>query len=286
MLPFTVDQNPDHLSVVSVRCEGKCGDSFTFLLTTDVHWDNPRSDQAKFRGHLNEAKKLGAGWIDGGDFFCAMQGKYDKRANKADIRKEHQDGNYLDRLVDTATEFLSPFAENIVAIGRGNHETAIRSRHETDLTDRLARALRTNGSDRPYTIGYGGWVRFMFKRASWQSSRLLYVFHGTGGGGPVTRGVIQTNRLAVFNPDPHVVLTGHTHDEWIVPIARQRISDLGVPYYDEQVHVRTPGYKDGWNNGIGGWEAEKMLGPKPKGAAWLKFTITREGVRQEVTRAV
>lgn len=116
-------------------------------------------------------------------------------------------------------------------------------------------------------------------------SRILHYFHGTGGGGPVTRGVIQTNRLAVFNPDADIVLTGHTHDEWILPITRQRISDQGVPYHDEQIHVRTPGYKDSWSDGYGGWEVEKMLGPKPKGAAWLTFTIRARGIETTVERA-
>jgi hypothetical protein len=119
-----------------------------------------------------------------------------------------------------------------------------------------------------------------------RESRKLYYYHGTGGGGPVTRGVIQTNRIAVFTPDADIVLTGHTHDQWTVPIARQRISDGGVPYHDEQLHVRTPGYKDSWGDGYGGWEVERCLGPKPKGAAWLHFTMRGDAVATEVIRAM
>lgn len=118
--------------------------------------------------------------------------------------------------------------------------------------------------------GYGGWVRFQF----WHSNRCmhtvwLYHYHGTGGGGPVTRGTIQTNRIAVFTPDADIVLTGHTHDEWIMPIRRQRISDHGKVYHDEQLHIRAPGYKDAWDDGHAGWEIERMLGPKPIGSMWL-----------------
>lgn len=281
---YSVD-DPTQQNVLTVRCEAKSGWEQWFLLRSDVHHDNPHCDQALEKKHLDQAKQRGAGIIDAGDLFCAMQGKYDKRADKSSLRPEHQDGKYLDRLVETAGEFYEPYAGNFLVLGRGNHETAIYRRCETDLTDRLVERLKTLAGSSIQSGGYGGWVRFMFTRGKFCTSRLLHYYHGTGGGGPVTRGVIQTNRLAVFNPDPHIILTGHTHDEWIVPIRRQRISAAGVPYHDEQVHVRTPGYKDAWKNGASGWEVEKMIGPKPKGAAWLRFYYERNDVQFEITRA-
>jgi len=102
-------------------------------------------------------------------------------------------------------------------------------------------------------------VRFMFNigKTQTQCTRLFY-HHGWGGGGPVTRGMIDTNRMAVYQ-DAEIVWTGHTHDQWIVPIRRQRLSNAGIPYLDEQLHVRTPGYKMNfrswrvftWNAGAG-----------------------------------
>lgn len=88
----------------------------------------------------------------------------------------------------------------------------------------------------------------------------------------MTRGTIQSNRLGIFTPDGDIVLSGHTHDEWTLTIPRQRISDRNVLYRDEQLHVRPPGYKDAWGDGVGGWEVEKMLGPKALGSAWLRFS--------------
>lgn len=237
------------------------------------------------RKHLQEAADTNAGIIDAGDLFCAMQGKYDKRADKSAVRPEHQSGNYLDKLIDTAADFYEPFAKHFIVIGEGNHESAIRKRHETDLTTRLIERINTKAGTNIQRGGYGGWVRFMFTRSTCLSSRVLHYFHGTGGGGPVTRGVIQTNRLAVFHPDADIIFTGHTHDEWIVPIRRQRISGMGVPYHDEQLHVRTPGYKNAWDDGYGGWEVEKMLGPKPIGAAWLTFTIRKSTIETAIERA-
>ena len=91
----------------------------------------------------------------------------------------------------------------------------------------------------------------------------------------MTKGVIQTNRIANYTPDANVVLTGHTHDDWIFSIPRQRISQNGRVYRDEQLHVRCPGYKDAWGDGSGGWEVERGMGPKNIGSVWLGVTLTR-----------
>jgi hypothetical protein len=282
---YTTEQ--DHRNVLTVRMDVPAtGWEQWFLLRTDVHHDNPKCDQKLERKHLDQAVERGAGIIDNGDNFCAMQGKYDKRSDKNAMRPEHQKGNYLDMLVNTAAEFYGPYAKNWLLMGQGNHETGILKNHETNLNERLVERLNTQQKTSVSLGGYGGWVRFLFTiRKTRKDSRLLHHFHGTGGGGPVTRGVIQTNRMAVFNPDADVIFTGHTHDEWIVPIARQRVSTGGVPYHDEQIHVRAPGYKDAWGDGYAGWECEKGLGPKPKGAAWLRFFLESDKIQTEVTRA-
>ncbi len=281
---YAVEQN--HRNVLTVRMDVSTGWEQWFLLTTDVHWDNPKCDQKLHTKHLEQAVDRGAGVIDNGDWFCAMQGKYDKRSDKSAMRPEHQRGDYLDSLVRTSADYLAPYADHLILCGQGNHETGVLKAHETNLTERLVERLNIGRKSKTYLGGYGGWVRFLFKVYKTQcESRVLHHFHGTGGGGPVTRGVIQTNRMAVFNPDADVVFTGHTHDEWCVPIARQRISSAGVPFHDEQIHVRAPGYKDAWGDGNGGWEVEKMLGPKPKGAAWLRFFYEDKTIKVDVTRA-
>lgn len=250
------------------------------LLRSDVHHDNPKCDQELEKKHLDQALEYNAPIIDNGDLFCAMQGKWDKRADKNSLREEHRGNNYFDLLIETAAEFYKAYSSVFAVLGKGNHETAILNKHETDLTDRLAARMRQNGSQ-VEASGYGGWVVFKFTdknqkydqgQTKYKDTKRLYHYHGTGGGGPVTRGTIQTNRIAVFTPDADIVLTGHTHDEWAVTIPRQRISTHSSLFQDEQLHVRSPGYKDAWGSGYGGWEVEKMLGPKALGSAWLRFS--------------
>jgi hypothetical protein len=117
-------------------------------------------------------------------------------------------------------------------------------------------------------------VRFLVRNKSRRQlvggSVVMYMHHGYGGGGPVTRGTIQTSRMAVYLPDADIIWTGHTHDEWIMPIQRARLSPHGRPYLDRVTHVRSPGYKDEFSEQAG-WAVEKGMPPKPKGALWLRF---------------
>lgn len=239
-----------------------------FLISADRHWDNPMSDHDLQKKHLDEAREYKAGIIDIGDLFCAMQGKFDKRSDKDCLREEHCRGDYLDALVTTATSFFRPYAKRMIVLAMGNHETSILKKHETNLTSRLADNL---GS---YNGGYSGWVIFHLRNLDTGdvTVRKMWYIHGYGGGGPVTRGVIQTNRKAVYLPDADYVVSGHTHDEWIVPIVRNRIDDYGHQYHEEQVHVQVPTYKDEYADGFGGWHVETGKPPKPIGAMWLRFT--------------
>lgn len=252
------------------------------LLRSDVHHDNPKCDQALEKKHLDEALAYNAPCIDNGDLFCSMQGRWDKRADKNSLREEHRGNNYFDLLVDTAAEFYRPYKDIFAVLGKGNHETAISAKHETDLTDRLAAKMRSYGS-RVEASGYGGWVIFQFREMKAppekqiKDSVRLYHYHGSGGGGIVSRGTLQPSRIGLFTPDADIVLTGHTHDEWSFTIPRQRISVANQLYQDEQLHIRAPGYKDAWSDGSGGWEVEKMLGPKALGSAWLKFSWDPKG---------
>jgi hypothetical protein len=254
-----------------------------FLLTADRHWDNPLSNHKMQRRHLIQAKKEKTGILDFGDLFCAMQGKYDKRSNKEALRPEHQVDDYLDQLVSTAADFFEPFARNIIMIAMGNHETSIVERHETNLTNSLVRELNYRTSSAIYNGGYSGWVvfRFVDRVTKHVTTKKLWYIHGYGGGGPVTRGVIQSNRRAVYLPDADMVVSGHTHDEWVVPIARVRLDENHLPVHDDQLHIQVPTYKDEYGDGYNTWHIRSGRAPKPIGALWLQFS--KEGARSPLT---
>jgi UDP-2,3-diacylglucosamine pyrophosphatase LpxH len=248
-----------------------------FLLISDVHWDNPHCIRRLLEKHLTQAQNRNAPVLSFGDFFCAMQGKFDKRASKDSIRPEHTGGNYLDLLVDTAADFwlryLPPAkhadgtdaveTENIpwLMLADGNHETSIRAKLETDLTQRLSKALGVHG------MGYSGFVMFVFKG---RTTKTLFFHHGSGGGGPVTKGIIRSNRQAVFLPDADIVIGGHVHEQWLVTQPRVRVGLRGGWYLDSQYHLCSATYKQEFDL-RGGFHVERGRPPKPLGGWWIRF---------------
>lgn len=247
-----------------------------FLLSSDHHWDNPDCDRDLFEKHLKEAKEKNAHVFMVGDFFCAMQGKYDRRASKDKIRPEHQKTDYLDSLVSTAAEWLEPYKEQIALIGLGNHETAILKNHETNLIERLVERLNINNKNKVFSGGYGGYIRLNFERANRSRVPLnIKYFHGYGGGGPVTKGVIQSYRQSQYFPDADIVISGHVHEQYTICYMQERLSDSGKIQLKEQWHVRMPTYKDEYKDGHSGWHVETGKPPKPLGAWWLKVTYNR-----------
>lgn len=283
---WTFEQKSRNVHVMRINLE-HWHDEQWFLLQSDVHWDNPHCDREMLKKHLDLALKRNAPVLDAGDFFCAMQGKYDPRSSKKDIRPEHQDANYLDALVDTAAEYLKPYSSILTLRGRGNHETSIGKRHETDLTERLADQLRRNGSPAK-AGGYGGFVRFHVTvgKNRYTKRYVYHYYHGSGGGGPVTRGVIQTNRMSVYLADCDIVHSGHTHDAWQLPIARIRLNHMDHIEHSRIVFVRTAGYKEEYGDGYGGWHVERGGPPKPTGAAWLRiFADGKDKFNYEITEA-
>jgi hypothetical protein len=265
----------------------KASDPLWFLLRSDAHHDNAHTDIAMERAHLDEAKRRDALILDNGDLHCAMQGKWDKRADRSAMRPEYQYGNYLDKIVDEAVKFYSPYARNWCMMGLGNHETAMLKHHETNLTERTVERLKLQGATHLQSCGYAGWIRVVIYAPNTRKMASLWMYHhhGYGGGGPVTRGTIQTARMAVYLPDADIVWTGHTHDQWIVPIERYRVTSADRPYLDRQTHVRTPGYKDEFSPQEG-WHTERGGAPKPRGALWMKVWMTNDAiVEYELTEA-
>lgn len=254
------------------------------LLRADAHHDNIHCNRALEKEHLEEAKDRNAVIADFGDLFCAMQGKYDPRSSMDDIRSEDVGQDYLDLIVKHAAEFYGPYAKNFALIGKGNHELNIRKRHGTDLTSNLVHRLNSNHSGNVQIGGVGGWIRFLFKGHRAYSVNLKY-HHGAGGGGPVTRGVIQTARQAVYLPDADIVVNGHTHDGWILSRARERLSERGQISKDLLWFGRTPGYKDEYSDGFEGFHNEQWRDPRPQGALWLRFWFKNHNIEYELIPA-
>lgn len=235
-------------------------------LMSDVHFDSVFCARDIYFAHLKEAKSQNALIFDGGDFFDAMQGRFDPRRSMDELRPEYRRDDYFDFVVADAAKHLAPYAENIVLMASGNHELMVRKNSGTDLTQRLTNELGKNGS-KAVNMGYKGWVRFMMFRSGNPCGSLLLRLSHSGGGqrAPVTRGVIDTNRQAVYLPDADVVWNGHIHQGWVVVVPRERLSNKGTLYQDYLWFVRSPGYKNDYISDQYGYSAITVKGPSPIG---------------------
>lgn len=241
------------------------------LFMSDVHFDSVQCNRDLLAEHLQEAVRRNAWIMIFGDWFDAMQGRFDPRRNMDELRPEYRRSNYYDFVVQDSTAYLWEYRNNLVVIADGNHETSVVKNAGTNLADRLVSNLRAGGSNVVHS-GYGGWVVLNLTQggSGAKAVRIKY-HHGSGGEAPVTRGVIQTNRQAVYLPDADIVVNGHSHNNYIVPISRERVTTQGRQYYDIAWYIRTPGYKQGYADGSGGWEVERGGVPKPIGAVWCKL---------------
>jgi hypothetical protein len=263
-------------NVFKIEQQVKLGFEQKYLLVSDVHFDNPDCDRKLFKEHLEEAKRIGAGIIINGDFFCMMEGRADPRNSKK-LYPKHLGMNYLDNVIEDAAEFLEPYVENIIFIGMGNHETAILKRNETNVTERLCGLLTYRTKHKVYNGFYGGFVRFMFYcltkngHKGMRHSYVMSYFHGSGGAGVMTKGVNKHMQRLTFMPDANIHWMGHTHQEMVIPHARVRLSDQGKIYHDECLLLNTSTYKDEYKGGKLGWAVQSGHPPKNKGALWLIF---------------
>jgi hypothetical protein len=243
------------------------------LLISDIHWDNPHCNRDLLKKHLDQALEINADILFNGDTFCLMQGAYDPRKSKNDIRPEHNKTNYLDAVVNDAIDWFSPYAHLIKVIGYGNHETNILKRVESDIIDRFVFGLNSKNNTSVEVGGYGGWIVYQFQRglnAGMAAYKIKYM-HGFGGGGPVTRGVIQFNRMSTFVEGADMVWMGHVHEDHELTYTIESLNNHNKVKLKDILMVRTPTYKEEYQGGKGGWHVERGSAPKALGGRWLEI---------------
>jgi len=206
-----------------------------------------------------------------------MQGKYDPRRSKLDIRPEHNKVNYIDAIIEDAAEWFKPYAEIISVIGYGNHETAILKNLETDMIQRFVERLNTiaNPTNKVHVGGYGGWIITRFNNSEnggRQNYRIKY-HHGYGGGGPVTKGTIQHNRFSTYIEGADCIWMGHVHEDYEMTYSVETLKSNFKTKQKDIMMLRTASYKEEYDDGFGGFHIERGRPVKPLGGRWLEIYL-------------
>jgi len=245
--------------------------SFDIFSSPDHHWDNPKCDRDLLKEHLEVAKKREAVIVMPGDTFCVMQGKYDPRRSKSDIRPEHNVSSYIDAVVDDAVKWYTPYKQNMI-IGEGNHESAILKNLETNILERFAGGL--GGIP---VMGYHGWIIFRINyQGSYRGLIKYYFHHGYGGGGPVTRGAINMSRYMMHVEGADIISAGHIHEKSNSEVMTHYFDHNGMSMEAKSRSIlllQASTYKQEYTKGS--FHIEKGRPPKPLGGNFVTVHINR-----------
>lgn len=251
-----------------------------YFFQSDLHWDSPEWLRRVYHKHAKQAKERNALFVDLGDMFDVISGRSDPRGTKSSYRDEHKDGAYLDRLVDSAVEEFREYADNYIYIGTGNHEAKVLKMCETDLSARFIvelNRIRSKGLPPIFRAGYDGWMVLNFEARGRRQSRKVKNHHGHGGGGEVTKGVIQDQRAAASTEGYDLYVHGHVHERyWMSHMAERLMESDRDGHYRvterERQHARVGSYKaDFRRDGAPTWHTQRGGRSKPLGGAFVRF---------------
>ena len=256
------------------------------FICSDVHWDSKKCDRDLFKKHLKKAEENEALVFINGDFFDLMQGRYDPRSGKYDIRPEYKHANYIDQVINDGAEVLSKYKVKYI-IGQGNHETGILKRLETNPSERLVERIKYNGGE-AYLGGYSGWIILENQssevRGSKTTTRLKY--HHGAGGGKRSKGILSADIDRAENPDADILCKGHDHNKWHLPTSVRRINRTH-DIINEDIHIlRTGSYKKRSDN-FSGWDIERDFN-NPRLGGWF-ITIRKykkDGIKRNKVSVV
>lgn len=252
------------------------GTSAEVAILSDLHWDNPHCDRDLLKKHLDYCLKENIPVIVTGDFFCLMQGRGDNRRNKSDIRPEHNNARYLDSIVETAVEWFSPYADVLKLVTYGNHETGVIKYQETDILQRFVDLYNYKNKCELQIGGYGGWIVYVLARTTSSNIHFKHkYFHGSGGGGIVTKGAINLTRALEMYEGFDIFSMGHIHENMSRNDVREYLeTNAGANTITKRTihHCITGTYKEEYEDGYMGWHVERGAPAKPLGGRILKLS--------------
>lgn len=261
-------------NVAKINLKGK---HVQLALLSDLHWDNPKCDRELLKKHLDYCLEHDIKVMLNGDTFCLMQGKFDPRRSKKDIRPEHNKANYLDAVIEDAVEWFAPYASILTVVGYGNHETGIIRNVEIDPLQRFVDLLNYKCKSNVITGGYGGWLIlsiFPYESSTSKINVKIKYFHGSGGGGIVTKGALNLTRALEMAEGFDVFCMGHIHENSSRNDVREELITQSARYEIKlkPIHLAITGtYKEEYSDGYMGWHVERGAPPKPIGGRILNI---------------
>lgn len=191
------------------------GRTFKLALFSDLHLDSPDCDIETLKKHLDFCKKEGRFILMGGDEFDAIL-HTDKKRYTPSRGNDNRD-DQINKKLEIAIALLQPYADNILFIGRGNHEESILKYSGVDMIDLLVKELNHWKHNGQIVKGnYQNFLRFnwvkSFNGPSMKSMQHYDILqhHGMGNSAPITKGALDFNRI-MHGANVDLVWLGHKH---------------------------------------------------------------------------
>lgn len=222
----------------------KAGTTLKLGLFSDIHFDSPDCDKTILKKHLDFCLKDGRYILIGGDLFDAILLRDGKRAVNHLMEKTD---NQLNVKINEVVEFLRPYKDNILFIGRGNHEESILKYSGLDVLEMTIQLLNSQSKHQIQLGNYANFIRFNFINNNNRSVLHYDMFqnHGAGGNSPVTKGMIDFNRI-MKGTLADLIWIGHKHHaiaDFSDPI--MYIDQTGEVRMKNRQSIQTPSYQKG-----------------------------------------
>ena len=279
-----------HVFKKKYRALASTPDEMPFLLSSDIHFDEPGFDKELFTRDYDRAKKDGERILINGDVFGCILPSDLKRYTRGNDQS-NTDG-IINKALKDATELFRPYVDQIDMIGLGNHETAVLKYHHIDVTSLLIGFLnrRRDPSLPPIRHGgYTGYIRYQFDGPSRSHPQHFDIFynHGQGGNAEVTDGIIDAKRRQYTRAD--LIWLGHKHKRWAIETEPEEgMADNGRIYTRKRWAVMTGCYskatsetnatEDGYRLNYG---EERMRTKQRTGGVHGRLYIMRGNVNAE-----
>ena len=279
-----------HVFKKKYRALASTPDEMPFLLSSDIHFDEPGFDKELFTRDYDRAKKDGERILINGDVFGCILPSDLKRYTRGNDQGD-TDGK-INAALKNAEDLFAPYVNQIDMIGLGNHETAVLKYHHIDVTSLLIGFLnrRRDPSLPPIRHGgYTGYIRYQFEGPSRSHPQHFDIFynHGQGGNAEVTDGIIDAKRRQYTRAD--LIWLGHKHKRWAIEIEPEEgMADNGRIYTRKRWAVMTGCYskatsetnatEDGYRLNYG---EERMRTKQRTGGVHGRLYIMRGNVNAE-----
>jgi hypothetical protein len=190
------------------------GDSIKIKPIFDVHFGNRYCDKQRLKQFLEDSDER-TYFFGGGDLMDSVIVTDPRYLKSVD---DSEGDAIIDEQVEGLHQYLEPYKDRIIGLGRGNHEQVIIKRCGTDPMKRLCGKLGCE------YLGYSGMIVLKFRDNGGRGRTVKIRWHHGWGGGSRTQGADLTKfSNDVKHWDADIYLYGHTHRK-----QADRIPRLGI----------------------------------------------------------